>query len=213
MAASTTVDSKRKLKVGLALALVTACAIAAGVYISGLGPAPAVPGPPVQPAQALPTLGVTDPVVPLPPGKISALDAVGDTPTPAGIEAQIGPALSNPGLAQFKGVIMDPASGQVLFDRDSTTPVEPASTVKLLTGAALLNSIEDPQARLTTKVVVGEEEGDIVFVGGGDVTLSARSNGIATVYEGAPMVSELAQQVIDSGYEVKRIVLAVASHA
>ena len=67
--------------------------------------------------------------------------------------------------------------------------------------------IIDPTSRFTTKVVQGDQEGDIVLVGGGDVTLSARNEGVATVYDGAPLMADLAAQVRASGVDVKRIVL------
>ena len=113
---------------------------------------------------------------------------------------------ANPALAQFTGVIIDPATGAVLWNKESSTPQIPASTAKLLTGAALLTSV-DPTSRFTTKVVQGDQEGDIVLVGGGDVTLSARNEGVGTVYDGAPLMADLAAQVRASGVDVKRIVL------
>ena len=62
----------------------------------------------------------------------------------------------------------------MIWNKDSNSPQIPASTAKLLTGAALLTSV-DPTSRFVTKVVAGDQEGDIVLVGGGDVTLSARN--------------------------------------
>ena len=46
-----------------------------------------------------------------------------------------------------------------------------------------------------------------MLVGGGDVTLSARNEGVDTVYDGAPLMADLAAQVRASGVDVKRIVL------
>ena len=46
-----------------------------------------------------------------------------------------------------------------------------------------------------------------MLVGGGDVTLSARNEGVGTVYDGAPLMADLAAQVRASGVDVKRIVL------
>ena len=97
-------------------------------------------------------------------------------------------------------------TGTVLWNKDSNAPQIPASTAKLLTGAALLTSV-DPTSRFVTKVVQGDQEGDIVLVGGGDVTLSARNEGVGTVYDGAPLMADLAAQVKASGVDVKRIVL------
>lgn len=128
-------------------------------------------------------------------------------PTPVGIAAALAPVLNDPSLGNYSGIVRDAATGEVLWEKDSGTVQIPASTEKLLTGAALLTSVQDPNSRLTTKVVQGEKAGDIVFVGGGDVTLSAASTGVQSVYDGAPTVADLAQQIKDSGVEVKRILL------
>ncbi len=152
------------------------------------------------------TAQIVDPPVALPPPKIVPLAGSDKIPSTAGIEAQLAGQLANPALAQFSGIVIDPATGTVLWNKDSNSPQLPASTAKLLTGAALLTSV-DPTSRFVTKVVAGDQEGDIVLVGGGDVTLSARNEGVATVYDGAPLMADLAAQVRASGVDVKRIVL------
>lgn len=149
---------------------------------------------------------IVDPPVALPPAKIVPLTVSDKVPTTAGIEAQLAAQFADPALAQFTGIVIDPESGTVLWNKESSTPQIPASTAKLLTGTALLTSV-DPTSRFTTKVVQGDQEGDIVLVGGGDVTLSARSEGVGTVYDGAPLMADLAAQVRASGVDVKRIVL------
>lgn len=128
-------------------------------------------------------------------------------PTTAGIAAALAPVLSDESLGAYTGIVRDGVSGKVLWEKDSGTVQIPASTEKLLTGAALLTSVKDPNSRLTTQVVQGDQAGDIVFVGGGDVTLSAATTGVQSVYDGAPTVADLAQQIKDSGVEVKRILL------
>lgn len=157
-------------------------------------------------ANAAATSQVVDPPVTGPPTRIAPLVESDKIPTTAGIEAQLAGQLADPALAQFSGLIIDPGSGAVLWNKDSGAPQLPASTAKLLTGTALLTSV-DPTSRLVTRVVKGDQEGDIVLVGGGDVTLSARGEGVDTVYKGAPLMSDLAAQVRASGVEVKRIVL------
>lgn len=149
---------------------------------------------------------IIDPPVALPPAKIVPLAASDKLPTTAGIEAQLAAQLADPALAQFSGIVIDPESGTVVWNKDSSAPQIPASTAKLLTGTALLTSV-DPTSRFTTKVVQGDQDGDIVLVGGGDVTLSARNEGVGTVYDGAPLMADLAAQVKASGVDVKRIVL------
>ena len=149
---------------------------------------------------------VVDPPVALPPPKIAPLAASDKVPTTAGIDAALAGQLANPALAQFSGIVIDPATGSVIWNKDSNAAQLPASTAKLLTGTALLTSV-DPTSRFVTKVVQGDQDGDIVLVGGGDVTLSARNTGVDTVYAGAPMMADLAAQVKASGIDVKRIVL------
>ncbi|HEY5877623.1 MAG TPA: D-alanyl-D-alanine carboxypeptidase/D-alanyl-D-alanine-endopeptidase [Nakamurella sp.] len=149
---------------------------------------------------------VVDPPVTAPAPKIGPMAVSDKVPTAAGIEAQLAAQLGNPDLAQFSGIIIDPESGTVLWNQDASAPQLPASTAKLLTGTALLTSV-DPTSRFVTQVVKGDQEGDIVLIGGGDVTLSARAEGVDTVYKGAPLMSDLAAQVRASGVDVKRIVL------
>ncbi len=62
-----------------------------------------------------------------------------------------GPA-ANPLLAEFSGIVLDGRTGKTLWSKDPDIPQLPASTAKLLTGAALLTSV-DPNSRFTTKVV------------------------------------------------------------
>lgn len=152
------------------------------------------------------TTAVQDPAVTAPAPALAPLTGSGDAPTESGIAAALAGQLSSPALAQFSGVIIDPASGTTLWSQDANALQIPASTAKVLTGAALLTSA-DPTQRLVTKVVKGDQEGDIVLVGGGDVTLSARDAKTSTVYEGAPLMSDLVAQIKASGVNVQRIVL------
>ncbi len=150
--------------------------------------------------------GVVDPPVTMKPLAIGNLDVSAPTPTAAGVSGALAGLLADPAVARLSGYVMDPATGAVLFDQNSAAPQSPASTMKLITGTAVLTHL-DPQSRLVTKVVQGDEPGTVVFVGGGDVTLSARATGIDTVYAGAPTVADLAAQVKATGVQVSRIVL------
>lgn len=148
------------------------------------------------------------PEVPNPPVAIPdpAIKAAGEgTPvTPAGVQAALAGVAASPDLAKYSGIVIDPITGQALWERDFAKPQIPASTQKLLTATALLATV-DPNRRLTTKVVAGEAPGEVVMVGGGDVTLSARRVGVDTIYDGAPTVGDLAEQVKSSGVEVTSI--------
>ncbi len=150
---------------------------------------------------------VADPKPAVPRLALAPLQNSKATPTEAGIAKALAPVLADRALASYAGEVIDPVTGTVLWKKDPGSSQIPASTAKLLTGAALLTSVKDPNARLSSTVVQGDQDGDIIFVGGGDVTLSARATGVDTVYDGAPTVADLAAQVKASGVPVKRIVL------
>jgi len=100
-------------------------------------------------------------------------------------------AAADPRLAQFEGSVVNASTGEVLFDRNGSTPARTGSVLKTLTSAVAL-SVLGPDARLTTKVTGDAGTGSIALVGGGDATLSATG---ASVYSGAPTVADLATQV------------------
>ncbi|MFD7652735.1 D-alanyl-D-alanine carboxypeptidase/D-alanyl-D-alanine-endopeptidase [Actinosynnema sp. NPDC059797] len=122
----------------------------------------------------------------------------GTRPTPAGVGAVLAGPTANELLAPLTGTVVDPASGQVLWNQGETTPATPASTTKVLVAAAALLAL-DHTAQLSTKVVKGAEPGTVVLVGGGDPTLSPLPAGQATVYPGAPTLDDLAAQVRAAG--------------
>ena len=111
-------------------------------------------------------------------------------------------------LRTFEGVVVNTATGEVLFDRSATKPAPTASVLKVLTAAAAL-AILGPDARLTTRVFKGTDPGSIVLVGGGDPTLNAGSK---TVYTGAPTLADLAAQTKaawdkDGGEPITKVIL------
>ena len=97
-------------------------------------------------------------------------------------------------LANFQGRVINARTGEVLFDRKGAKASRAASVMKVLTSAAALEVL-GPDYRLTTKVVEGKRKGEIVLVGGGDVTLSRTPAGTSTAYAGAPHLSTLAKRV------------------
>lgn len=115
-------------------------------------------------------------------------------------------------LANFQGRVVNARTGEVLFDRKGTKASRAASVMKVLTSAAALKVL-GPDHRLVTRVVEGSRSGEIVLVGGGDVTLSRTPEGTATAYAGAPHLSTLARQVkaawkdAHPGRKITRIVL------
>lgn len=121
-------------------------------------------------------------------------------------------AARDPRLANFQGRVINARTGEVLFDRQGTKASRAASVMKVLTSAAALKVL-GPDYRLTTKVVAGSRKGEIVLVGGGDVTLSRTPVGTTTAYAGAAHLSTLAKQVkaawkaAHPGEKITRVVL------
>ncbi len=93
-------------------------------------------------------------------------------PTSVGIAKALVGALRAPALGARVGfVVVDALTGQPLYDSRGSTPQQPASTMKLLTAAAVLSAY-GPDHRLTTRVVRGSGS-TIVLIGGGDATLAS----------------------------------------
>lgn len=153
-----------------------------------------------------------------PPDPVAAAPAVvpvapdAPIPTPEGIGAAIGPALANPDLGMFGGVIADALTGKVLWSAEPTRPMVPASTTKLLTTAAAL-MVLSPDSRVTTTVVQGSRPGEVVLVGGGDPTITAKPRGENGYYPGAAHVVDLADQIRAAGVPVDHIVVDTSLYA
>lgn len=92
----------------------------------------------------------------------------GIAPTEAGVGAQIGKLARSKALRRSGVVVVDPGTGQVLYDKQASRPFIPASTAKILTAAAALEAL-GPSTRLATRTV---EQANVVYlIGGGDATL------------------------------------------
>jgi D-alanyl-D-alanine carboxypeptidase/D-alanyl-D-alanine-endopeptidase (penicillin-binding protein 4) len=116
-------------------------------------------------------------------------------PTPSGVAAALAAELADPELGpSVAGQVFDAGTGVRLFDQRSGAAVAPASTAKLLTGAALL-SVRQATDRFSTRVVAGSRPGSVVLIGGGDPTLSAAAAGQPTRYPEAARITDLAARV------------------
>ncbi|MVO86713.1 D-alanyl-D-alanine carboxypeptidase/D-alanyl-D-alanine-endopeptidase [Streptomyces sp. p1417] len=73
-------------------------------------------------------------------------------------------------------VVVDVASGKRVYGKGSGRELTPASTTKIATAVAALSAL-GPDHRLTTRTVVEPGSRDVVLVGGGDPTLTARGEG------------------------------------
>ncbi|WP_229698482.1 D-alanyl-D-alanine carboxypeptidase/D-alanyl-D-alanine endopeptidase [Wenjunlia tyrosinilytica] len=95
-------------------------------------------------------------------------------PTRQGLEEALGPLLNSSALGSaHSGAVMDAATGRLIYGADADAPSTPASTIKIATAVAALASV-GPEHRIATTVVQGARRDEIVLVGGGDPTLTAR---------------------------------------
>lgn len=147
---------------------------------------PADPQPEVSGLVELPT-AVRD-------APLELMDAGARSPDPAALTAVIDAQLVQPGWYDAAAVIVaDGLTGEVLFEREADRPVTPASTQKLLSGAAVLTTL-DPHSRLTTSAVrTGPTS--IALVAGGDTMLDPGPGDPASV-EGYAGLADLAEQVV-----------------
>ncbi|WP_156755067.1 D-alanyl-D-alanine carboxypeptidase/D-alanyl-D-alanine endopeptidase [Actinokineospora pegani] len=188
-------EAPRKSRRGLvtAVALVAAVAIAAAVVflVPGLAAQigltsgePEASAPPPAAVEFTPTLKG--------PGGDAA------PPTAAGVRSALAGPLGDPALGTLTGVVLDPATGEVLFSQGADTPLVPASTTKLLTSAAAL-LVLPPADQWVTRVVQGDKPGTVIIIGGGDPTLSSLEPGKNSVYPGAAHLTDLVNQVKTTG--------------
>ncbi|WP_233646036.1 D-alanyl-D-alanine carboxypeptidase/D-alanyl-D-alanine endopeptidase [Streptomyces sp. BSE6.1] len=71
--------------------------------------------------------------------------------------------------------VVDLTTGKRLYGLDSGTALTPASTTKIATAVAALTAL-GPDHRLTTRTALEADTGELVLVGGGDPTLTARED-------------------------------------
>lgn len=125
----------------------------------------------------------------------------GSTPSSRLRTCSIAGPVSDPRLMTLEASVMRADSGEVLFDRQSSTPAPTASLMKVLVAAAAVDVLGS-DFQIETDVVDGAAPGTIVLVGHGDATLSALGPGKESVYTGAAKLSDLAGQAI-SAYAAK----------
>lgn len=139
---------------------------------------------------------------------VSASPSMSATPTFSRTCSVIESA-ADPKLATFAAAVINPATDELLFDRNSQIGAAPASTLKMLTAAAALQVL-GPNYRVETKVYQDPANlSTIYLVGAGDPTLSRTANGKQSVYRDAPKLSDLAVAVNAAlnGQSVSKIVL------
>ncbi|MGP4001819.1 D-alanyl-D-alanine carboxypeptidase/D-alanyl-D-alanine endopeptidase [Streptomyces sp. 8N706] len=95
-------------------------------------------------------------------------------PTRTGLADTLAPLLKDPAFGSLRtAAVVDATTGKQLYDSDAGTAAVPASTIKIATAVAALDAL-GPDHRIETAVVTGATDEEIVLVGGGDPTLTAR---------------------------------------
>jgi serine-type D-Ala-D-Ala carboxypeptidase/endopeptidase (penicillin-binding protein 4) len=111
-------------------------------------------------------------------------------PTPEGLRGATSTALADPALAGNLGLtVRDAATGDHLLDVRADDPLLPASSLKLLSAAAV-DATFPAGATLTTTVVQGAAPDRVVLVAGGDTLLSPGA-GDATAVAGRAGLGDL----------------------
>lgn len=100
--------------------------------------------------------------------------------TMAGVTAKVGGLVKSGALGGHVGALVtDLSTGQALYEQNATAGFTPASTTKIATAVAALETL-GPQARFSTRVMIARgvkaasHSARIVLVGGGDPTLAVR---------------------------------------
>ncbi|MGW1270718.1 D-alanyl-D-alanine carboxypeptidase/D-alanyl-D-alanine endopeptidase [Streptomyces sp. NPDC002491] len=97
-------------------------------------------------------------------------------PTGAGVASVLTPLLADPVLgARHTAAVVDVATGRRLYGAGAGTGLTPASTTKIATAVAALSAMGG-EHRLTTRTVLEPDTKELVLVGGGDPTLTARDD-------------------------------------
>ncbi|MFE9020620.1 D-alanyl-D-alanine carboxypeptidase/D-alanyl-D-alanine-endopeptidase [Streptomyces sp. NPDC007808] len=102
------------------------------------------------------------------------VDTVKSAPDGRALADVLDPLLDVPELGtRAAAAIVDVATGKRLYGAGATASLTPASTTKIATAAAALAAL-GPDHRLTTRTALEPDTGELVLVGGGDPTLTAR---------------------------------------
>ncbi len=146
--------------------------------------------------------GTPDPaILPSPAGTrddiLVSTGSAASMPTEAGLAQALGAASDDPALAGGVGIsVRDGITGTEIWALDAVTPRVPASTVKLLSALAVVDSL-DLDASMETSVVAVPGSADLVLVARGD-TLMAPGAGDPEAVVGRAGLGDLAAQVADS---------------
>ncbi len=123
----------------------------------------------------------------------------GLAPTPEGVLAAVADEWDSSWLGRADRralTVRDVQTGETLLDQGSNEALTPASTVKLLSAAAVISTL-GPDETFATRAVAGPEPGQVVLVAGGDLLLRAGA-GSPDAVVGRAGLADLAEQVADT---------------
>lgn len=111
---------------------------------------------------------------------LTALDGTGTTVKSAAggpaLATLLDPLLKSPALGtRHSAAVVDVTTGRRLYGQGADEAVTPASTTKTATAIAALSAL-GPDHRFTTRTALEPGTGELVLVGGGDPTLTARKD-------------------------------------
>lgn len=193
--------TRRRRLIWSLLSIVLVAVIAVGgvfTYLQLTKPDPLPPGTPDRPA----------PIAFTP--AINPVSATAPEPTAAGVQRAIAASLKAPALGTLTGQISDALTGTMLWSHGADQPRTPASNAKILTASAVLLALPHDQ-RITTTVLAGPD-GQIILKGAGDPTLSAQPPGVDTFYTNPARISQLADQIKNSGVDVRSVAVDVSAY-
>jgi len=105
-----------------------------------------------------------------------ATSTVKSAPTGAALSGLLGPLLGDAALgSRHSAAVVDVATGRRLYGTGADTALTPASVTKIATAVAALSTL-GADHRLTTRAALEPDTRELVLVGGGDPTLTARKD-------------------------------------
>ncbi|GGS84828.1 D-alanyl-D-alanine carboxypeptidase/D-alanyl-D-alanine endopeptidase [Streptomyces chromofuscus] len=103
-------------------------------------------------------------------------DVPGSAPNAKALAAALDPLLADPALGgRRSAVVVDLTTGKRLYGSGTDDALTPASTTKIATAVAALSAL-GADHRLTTRTAYEPDTKELVLVGGGDPTLTARED-------------------------------------
>ncbi|GAA2233543.1 D-alanyl-D-alanine carboxypeptidase/D-alanyl-D-alanine-endopeptidase [Streptomyces nogalater] len=110
-------------------------------------------------------------------GATGAVGTKRSAPDAQAVSDALEPLLDTPALGGgHTAAVVDVTTGERLYDADAGKALVPASTTKIATAVAALSAL-GPDHRLTTRTALEPDTRELVLVGGGDPTLTARARG------------------------------------